>query len=163
MRFVIFVIVNLGFLVACREPAPETKWWKGNLHTHSLWSDGDDYPEQVVDWYKSRDYHFLAISDHDVLPEGEQFVDTTKGGAVELMKIVFVKIKKDRQIHEMLGNNPTPKYKDVIFSSHWMSGQTEQESPINDPLFRNLVNDLEKEIAQRKKKRIFDKDERKVE
>jgi hypothetical protein len=20
-------------------------WYKGNLHTHSLWSDGDDYPE----------------------------------------------------------------------------------------------------------------------
>lgn len=75
---------------------------------------------------------------------------------VELMKIVFVKIKKDRQIHETLGSNPKPKYRDVIFSSHWILSQTEQESPINDPLFKNLVNDLEKEIAKRKKKRIFD-------
>lgn len=75
---------------------------------------------------------------------------------VELMKIVFVKIKKDRQIHESLGSNPKPKYRDVIFSSHWISSQTEQESPINDPLFKNLVNDLEAEIAKRKKKRIFD-------
>jgi hypothetical protein len=22
--------------------AAEARWWKGNLHTHSLWSDGDD-------------------------------------------------------------------------------------------------------------------------
>nr|MBA3762074.1 hypothetical protein [Chthoniobacterales bacterium] len=28
------------------------RWWKGNLHTHSLWSDGDDYPEMIVEWYK---------------------------------------------------------------------------------------------------------------
>jgi hypothetical protein len=30
------------------EPATahaEPRWLKGNLHTHSLWSDGNDYPE----------------------------------------------------------------------------------------------------------------------
>src|SRR5205814_702981 len=28
------------------------RWWKGNLHTHSFWSDGDDFPEMIADWYK---------------------------------------------------------------------------------------------------------------
>jgi hypothetical protein len=28
------------------------KYWKGNLHTHSLWSVGDDFPEMIADWYK---------------------------------------------------------------------------------------------------------------
>jgi ABC-type glycerol-3-phosphate transport system substrate-binding protein len=28
------------------------RWFKGNLHTHSLWSDGDDYPEMIADWFK---------------------------------------------------------------------------------------------------------------
>jgi hypothetical protein len=23
---------------------PQPRWFKGNLHTHSLWSDGNDYP-----------------------------------------------------------------------------------------------------------------------
>ena len=55
-------------LSAMGQPAP--RWWKGNLHTHSLWSDGDDFPEMVVDWYKARGYDFLAISDHNVLHEG---------------------------------------------------------------------------------------------
>lgn len=49
------------------------RWFKGNLHTHSLWSDGDDFPEMIVEWYKQRNYQFLAISDHNVLNEGERW------------------------------------------------------------------------------------------
>ena len=30
--------------------ADAPQWWKGNLHTHSLWSDGDDYPEMITAW-----------------------------------------------------------------------------------------------------------------
>jgi hypothetical protein len=49
---------------------PAARWWKGNLHTHSLWSDGDDFPEMIASWYRERDYNFLALSDHNVLSEG---------------------------------------------------------------------------------------------
>lgn len=77
----------------------------------------------------------------------------------ELMKIVFVKIQKDREIHAKFGANPKPKYKDVIFSTHWINRQTENESPINDPLFKNLVKSLEEEIRNDKKKRVFDEGE----
>lgn len=52
----------------------EKRWFKGNLHTHSLWSDGDDYPEMVADWYKREGYHFLALSDHNVLQEGSRWL-----------------------------------------------------------------------------------------
>ncbi|MGH9334488.1 MAG: PHP domain-containing protein, partial [Vicinamibacteria bacterium] len=54
--------------------APPT-WWKGNLHTHSLWSDGDDFPEMVVDWYRKSGYDFVALSDHNVLAQGEKYVE----------------------------------------------------------------------------------------
>ena len=77
----------------------------------------------------------------------------------ELMKVVFVKIEKDRQLHETLGNPPKPKYRDVVFSTHWIAAQTENESPINDPLFANLVKSLESDIATGKRKRIFDRAE----
>jgi hypothetical protein len=50
-------------------------WYKGNLHTHTLWSDGDDYPEMVVNWYKSHGYQFLALSDHNILLAGEKWVE----------------------------------------------------------------------------------------
>lgn len=54
--------------------AAEARWWKGNLHTHSLWSDGDDFPESIAAWYKDHGYHFLALSDHNRMLEGEQWV-----------------------------------------------------------------------------------------
>src|SRR5436190_2840484 len=66
------------------------RYWKGNLHTHSLWSDGDDYPEMIADWYKSHGYHFLAMTDHNRLSEGERWVDSTgeksKAGGIALEK-----------------------------------------------------------------------------
>lgn len=61
------------------------RWWKGNLHTHTLWSDGDDFPEMVADWYRERGYHFLALSDHNVLARGVRWMPEAelvkRGGA----------------------------------------------------------------------------------
>jgi len=53
-------------------------WFKGNLHTHSYWSDGDDFPEMIMDWYKTRGYQFVALSDHNTLQEGEKWKLITK-------------------------------------------------------------------------------------
>ena len=39
--------------------AENVRWYKGNLHTHSLWSDGNDFPEMICQWYKSHGYHPL--------------------------------------------------------------------------------------------------------
>ena len=55
-------------------PSASGSWWKGNIHTHSLWSDGDDFPEMIADWYKGRGYHFLALSDHNILSEGDRWM-----------------------------------------------------------------------------------------
>jgi predicted metal-dependent phosphoesterase TrpH len=53
------------------------RWWKGNLHTHTFWSDGDDFPEMVAGWYKDHGYHFLALSDHNIMLEGEKWLTVT--------------------------------------------------------------------------------------
>jgi hypothetical protein len=50
------------------------RFYKGNLHTHSLWSDGDDFPEMIADWYKRHGYDFLALTDHNVLSDGERWL-----------------------------------------------------------------------------------------
>jgi len=50
-------------------------WFKGNTHTHSLWSDGNDFPEMIFDWYRSRGYHFVGMSDHNLLLEGDKWLD----------------------------------------------------------------------------------------
>lgn len=51
------------------------KWFRGNLHTHSLWSDGDDFLENIALWYREHGYHFLCFTDHNVLPRTERWID----------------------------------------------------------------------------------------
>ena len=49
------------------QAAAKAQYWKGNLHTHTFWSDGNHFPEMAVDWYRQRNYNFLALTDHNVL------------------------------------------------------------------------------------------------
>lgn len=51
----------------------EQQWWRGNIHTHTFWSDGDDFPENVAKWYHDNGYHFLAHTDHNILLVGERW------------------------------------------------------------------------------------------
>ena len=70
------VAIALSFNFACGQPTAQTvdSWWRGNIHTHTLWSDGDDFPEMIADWYRSHGYHFLALSDHNILSEGVRWM-----------------------------------------------------------------------------------------
>ncbi|MEX0726866.1 MAG: hypothetical protein WD065_11385 [Planctomycetaceae bacterium] len=58
--------------------AGDLKWQKGNLHTHTHWSDGDDYLEMAALWYKERGYQFLGITDHNTIDQSERWVDIEK-------------------------------------------------------------------------------------
>ena len=63
------------------------RWWKGNLHTHTLWSDGDGYPEMVTGWYKDHGYHFLGLTDHNLLQEGQRWINVpTNQAGLESLK-----------------------------------------------------------------------------
>lgn len=71
----IFVVLAVGLFLAGCTQEQEAPWWKGNLHTHSLWSDGDAFPEVIVGWYKTHGYDFVALSDHNTLAEGDRWVN----------------------------------------------------------------------------------------
>jgi hypothetical protein len=60
------------------------KYWKGNLHTHSFWSDGDDFPEMIADWYREKGYNFLTLSDHNILSEGQRWMEVPDKSAKSL-------------------------------------------------------------------------------
>jgi len=51
------------------------KWFKGNTHTHSLNSDGDSTPDDVVRWYREQRYHFLFFTDHNMVTPVEGLND----------------------------------------------------------------------------------------
>ena len=58
-------------------------WYKGNLHTHTYWSDGDEFPEMVLDWYQSNRYDFIALSDHNTIARDEKWVRVKKSPLYE--------------------------------------------------------------------------------
>ena len=87
---------------------PELKWWKGNLHTHSLWSDGNEFPEMIASWYAERDYNFLALTDHNVLSDSMRW-----------MKLADIVKRSDDQIL----NRYVEK-----FGQAWVETQGEQDS-----------------------------------
>ena len=74
MRFCFSFLFCLSLAISC---CSQNSWYKGNLHTHSYWSDGDEFPEMIMSWYKDRGYNFVALSDHNILAEGEKWVKVT--------------------------------------------------------------------------------------
>lgn len=58
-----------AFSAATVQPAAGAplRWYKGNTHTHTLNSDGDSTPDEVVRWYREHRYHFLVLTDHNFL------------------------------------------------------------------------------------------------
>ena len=41
------------------------EFYKGNIHTHTNKSDGDENPIKVTEWYKAHGYDFLVLTDHN--------------------------------------------------------------------------------------------------
>lgn len=111
---------------------PTPRWWRGNIHTHTLWSDGDDFPEMIAEWYRTHDYNFLALSDHNVLSQGMRW-----------MKLSAIESRG--------GKNVLPKYRER-FGNGWVETQgaavSEDYSIRLKPLdeFRSLVEERGKFI-----------------
>ncbi|WP_202839474.1 hypothetical protein [Luteimonas saliphila] len=100
---IVAACVALGGVAACTptDPPPTPTqiiaagngltWYRGNLHTHTLWSDGQALPDTVVAWYRGNGYQFLALSEHDLLPEGDRWiaVDQLPAGAHTALPQVY--------------------------------------------------------------------------
>ncbi len=128
LRVISFALAALAVMTT-RADDPAVRWWKGNLHTHSLWSDGDEFPEMIGDWYKKHGYHFLALTDHNVLSQGERW-----------MRVSDVVKRSDAGVLD--------RYKER-FGDHWVetrgeSGGTDFEvklKPLSE--FRHLLEESE--------------------
>jgi hypothetical protein len=85
---------------------------------------------------------------------------------VEFAKLLFVKSWEDRRIRDnpellaKIGQNETLPNDEVRFSKHWIHAQERNApNPIADASFRQLVDSIEAEIAQKRRKRIFEANE----
>jgi hypothetical protein len=150
----------------------EARWFKGNLHTHSLWSDGDDYPEMIADWYKRQGYQFLGISDHNVLQEGQRWLElkapvslagtvNERGGGRVLEKYLqrfgpdWVELR-DADGKRSVRLKPLDEYKSLLnepgkflmipseeITSTWKRAKTASAPELSGPVHINVTNPRE--------------------
>lgn len=83
LRSLLFALGLTSLLAPAAVAADAARWWRGNLHTHSLWSDGDDFPEMIAGRYRTNGYHFLAFTEHNTLQDTNKWVTvvTPQNGA----------------------------------------------------------------------------------
>lgn len=75
------------------------RWYKGNTHTHTLNSDGDSTPDEVVRWYRENGYNFLVLTDHN-------FVTSVDGlNALHGADGKFIVIKGE-EVSDVFGKKP---------------------------------------------------------
>lgn len=67
------------------------QYFRGNTHTHTLWSDGDGAPELVVAWYVANGYDFLVLSDHNIMQVGEDWFPIAPGTRLTVEKVEQLK------------------------------------------------------------------------
>lgn len=78
----------------------------------------------------------------------------------EFSKLMFIKIREDNKIHEILKNGKSPQIEDFVFSTRWIDLQSGVEpNPFDVILFRQIQEELERKIQKGLKKRIFNKGE----
>lgn len=88
------------------------------------------------------------------------------GSFMEFIKLIFLKLASDKRIHEKYHFEPGAQsikvdINDVLFSTAWIDKNTSdlEKNPIKDIQFKNLTEELKKEIKKNKKKPLFDDNE----
>ena len=106
-----------------------TRWLRGNLHTHTTFSDGKRSPEAVIKDYENRGYDFLALSDHDVFVKPDKYQRMT---AMTLIPAVEVSANGPHILH-VNARTLVPPHSDRQQVLTEISQQTESFSVLNHP------------------------------
>jgi len=64
---ILLATASLLFLVDGVASSQDLVWYRGNTHAHTNKSDGNIPPGVAAEWYLSRGYNFLCITDHHIL------------------------------------------------------------------------------------------------
>ena len=147
---VAFFLSN-GFCLWAQQGEPN-RWYKGNLHTHSLWSDGNDFPEMISKWYADRGYHFLALTDHNILSRGQKWMPLktieSRAGADALGKYEsafgdLVERRTTDQGNEEIRLQPLAQYRGLLEKPGvflLMEGEEISDSVDGLPIHMNATN-----------------------
>ena len=67
IRTAVAALLVASIAVNAQQPAP--RWYRGNTHAHTLNSDGDSPPDDVVRWYREHGYQFTFVTDHEFVTD----------------------------------------------------------------------------------------------
>lgn len=100
----------------------------------------------------------LFLSCHKYIWKAEK--RSPSSAFMEFVKIVFLKLWHDRQLHETYGKDSSeieaPK-STITFSVHWIeSREKDTLNPLSDLQYKTLLERIEDDIIRNNKKRIFD-------
>ena len=91
---------------------------------------------------------------HDVIWKKEKQGPTW--AFYEFVKIVFVKMREDRQIHRKLDQGESIAKNDFVFSVHWLESlEVTTPNPFDTILFKSVREEIEDQIKKGLKKPIF--------
>lgn len=151
---------------------PKYEKLRSILSADGIKKGGSPYLSEMEDFEFQRPTQELAkqifLNCHKTIWKSEGMNPTA--AFMEFTKLMFVKLwadlelRQDPKIKKILEKDDSIKLQKelITFSTRWIKSNEKVDTnpnPVNDVLFINLRNKLEKEIVFRKKKRIFNKDE----
>ncbi|MDO4587602.1 MAG: hypothetical protein Q4C95_09935 [Planctomycetia bacterium] len=60
-------LLSIVFWTLASVSSQAQNWYKGGIHMHTFWSDGNVFPEYMADLHREMGYHFIVPSDHSQL------------------------------------------------------------------------------------------------
>jgi hypothetical protein len=99
MRRICAISMLAALLLSASVRAQQKTWYKGNTHTHTVNSDGDSTPDEVVRWYREHGYNFLVLTDHNFLTPVEGL--NSIFGAKEKFLVI-----KGEEVTDSFGDKP---------------------------------------------------------
>jgi type I restriction enzyme M protein len=92
---------------------------------------------------------------HDLIHKRESPFPTQ--AFYEFTKLIFLKMNEDKRLHAILDTGRDLRLNDLHFHTHWINENlTITQNPVNDILFKKLVENIEEQVEKKKKKPIFD-------
>ncbi len=126
------------------------KWYCGNTHMHSFWSDGNHFPEMAASWYKNNGYQFVVLTDHNNRPTEEGWKDISRYKAEDPAGTLanefghdHVKTKQDakgKTLHRLLSYDAVSKLVNAHGEFLFIPGEELTSKAGRNPVHMSAIN-----------------------
>jgi hypothetical protein len=88
--------VPFGNVDAYTEDMDGASWWKGDVHMHTMLSDGSVFPVEAAALYKRLGFNFIVLTDHDMTPSSrESYIGASSHHYASLTPEYFERLRRN--------------------------------------------------------------------